>query len=77
MSKTLFTRAILVASLALAFVVPASYAADINEIKDAKASSLQSCKHCTCDGKCHACDSCNKSSNMKKNNENCDNYNEK
>lgn len=75
MKKTSFAITTLLASLSLACVVPASYAAENNN--EAKASSFQPCKQCTCDGKCHDCDLCNKKSDKKKNHQNCDTYKEK
>jgi hypothetical protein len=72
MKKTSFAVATLVASLSLAFVVPASYA----ESKAPPKASCHTCKQCKHDKKC---DKCDKTSEAKKNHKNCTscNHNDK
>jgi len=71
MNKTTFAVTALIASLSLAFVVPASFA----ESKTTPNASCQTCKQCSADKKCGKCDKCKKASAAKKTHKNCSSSN--
>ena len=71
MNKTPFAVTALIASLSLAFVVPASFA----ESKTTPNASCHTCKQCSAGKKCDKCDTCNKSSTATKNHKNCSSSN--